>query len=73
MGFRETVIRALRVVREKGEITPERLAFELGRSPTYVRYSIVPALREISPCVNFNKMENKVKWICEEESVEAMG
>ncbi len=73
MGFKETVIRALSVVQERGAVSPERLAFELGKSPTYVKYSVLPALREISDCIHYNKTENRIKWMCTEEVAEVTG
>jgi len=67
MGFRHLVVRALRLVQETpGGMTPERLAFELNKSITYVKYSVIPTLTQISECVVFNRHDNIVKWICDD-------
>lgn len=71
MGFKRVVVQALRLIETTGGMTPERLAFELDKSLTYTKYSIIPALEHLSPCVRYDRAKNIVKWICEEDHAEA--
>ena len=70
MGFKHVVIQALRLIETTGGMTPERLAFELDKSLTYTKYSIIPALEQLSPCIRYDKSKNMIKWTCDEDDLE---
>lgn len=64
---RVRVSQALALVRERGREKLARIAWEMGWSYKYMRYSVLPEILSITECVEHDRERDELVWVCEDE------
>jgi len=63
---RARAARVVRLLRERKREKLANVAWELGYSYHYFRYSIVPELVARIECIEYDKASDELRWVCEE-------
>ena len=63
------VVQALRVLRERKREKLAKLAWELDFSYKYFKYAVLPELKSITECIEYDKTNDELIWVCDGEGV----
>ncbi len=63
--IKRVVAQIVNKVKDEGKVSIAKLALELGYNPHYLKYSIIPAVLEITRCIE--KDGKYLVWICTDE------